>query len=110
MSWRADPERGASALRSMEGAARANRAGGGASRLGLIFCLVRFIRLQKSRCSGRSRLELRDPGIVFGRKLQQPFLGGRVGVLGETAAAIRLFFQGCEIHSLTDHRGALQIS
>jgi hypothetical protein len=31
-------------------------------------------------------------------------------VLGETAAAIRLFFQGCEIHSLTDRRGALQIS
>jgi hypothetical protein len=38
------------------------------------------------------RLELRYSGLVFRREIQQPFLRERVGVLGETAAALRLFF------------------
>jgi hypothetical protein len=49
---------------------------------------------QNSRCCGRLRLELRYFRVVFRREIQQPFLGERIGVFGETTAALGLFFQG----------------
>jgi hypothetical protein len=51
-----------------------------------------FTIAQNSRRSGRLRLKLRYSGVVFGREIHQPFLGERVGLFRETAAALCLFF------------------
>jgi hypothetical protein len=47
---------------------------------------------QNPRRRGRLRLELRYFCVVFRREIKQPFLREGVGVFGETAAALGLFF------------------
>ncbi len=51
-------------------------------------------RPQNARCSGRLRLKLRYPRLVFSSKIQQPFLGKGIRVFRQTTAALCLFFQG----------------
>jgi hypothetical protein len=52
-----------------------------------------FAGPQNARGSGSLRLKLRYSSLVFGREIQQPFLGEGVGAFRETAAAFCLFFQ-----------------
>ena len=41
---------------------------------------------------------LSDARLVFGREIQQSFLGEGVGLFGETAAALCLLFQIFQVH------------
>lgn len=60
--------------------------------------LLRRVIPQASGSRRRLRFVLGDALFVFGGEIQQSFLGERVGLFGETAAAFCLLFQSCQIH------------
>jgi hypothetical protein len=59
---------------------------------------LRLVIPQALGCHRRFRFKLGDARLVFGGKIQQPFLGEGVGLFGETAAAFCLLFQIFRVH------------
>jgi hypothetical protein len=59
---------------------------------------LRLIGPQASGCRRRFRFKLGDARLIFGGKIQEPFLGEGVGLFGETTAAFCLLFQTFQVH------------